>query len=353
MSQKQVTNVAIIGTGMVAKTHVQALADLGNKLRLTAVYSRNHASAAALADDATAACGYDVAVYSTLDELCADATIAWVIVLTPPNARKDIVTRLAAAGKAILLEKPIERDLGAATKIVEVCEAANVPLGVVFQHRMRQASRELQALIADGVLGELAMAEVCVPWWRAQSYYDEPGRGTYARDGGGVLISQAIHALDLMLALTGPVSEVQTMAHNTILHDMEAEDYVTAGMRFENGAAGSLIASTASFPGDAESITLHFENCVACLKSGTLRLDWRDGRTETRGEVATTGGGADPMAFTHAWHRDVIEDFADCFVAGAPPAITGREALRVHALITAIVHSSDQKRTISVPELKA
>jgi len=343
--------VAIIGAGMVAKTHVMALADLGADLRLTGVLSRTPESAATLAADATGRCGYPVPLYGDLNALCAD--VDWAIVLTPPNARMEIVQALAAAGKGILLEKPIERDLPAATQIVEICEDAGVSLGIVFQHRMRKASRDLADLIAGGTLGPLAMAEVNVPWWREQAYYDEPGRGTYARDGGGVLISQAIHSLDLMLSLTGPVAEVQAMAHTTALHRMEAEDYVTAGLRFANGAVGSLIASTASYPGDAESITLHFANAVARLQSGELRLHWRDGRTEVLGEVAATGGGADPMAFTHDWHRDIIADFADRFAAGTPPAVTGREGLKTHALITALIQSSTEKRTVMVPEVKA
>ena len=343
--------VGIIGAGMVAKTHVMALADLGDRLRLTGVLSRTHDSAESLANDAVARCGYAVKVYDHLDALCAD--IDWAIVLTPPNARVEIVTALAAAGKGILLEKPIERDLPAATRIVEVCAQAGVPLGLVFQHRMRKASRELADLIAGGTLGSLLMAEVNVPWWRDQAYYDEPGRGTYARDGGGVLINQAIHSLDLMLSLTGPVTEVQAMAHTTALHQMEAEDYVSAGLRFAGGAVGSMVASTANFPGEAESITLHFANVVARLHAGELHLVWRDGRKEVRGEVAATGGGADPMAFTHEWHRDIIADFADSFAAGTPPAITGRDALQVHALITALVQSSAEKRAVMVPQVEA
>jgi predicted dehydrogenase len=112
-------------------------------------------------------------------------------------------------------------------------------------------------------LGALGYAEIAVPWWREQSYYDEPGRGTYARDGGGVLISQAIHTIDLALSLTGPVAEVQAMTATTRFHAMEAEDVAVAGLRFANGAVGSLTASTASFPGGAEWIRLHFERASA------------------------------------------------------------------------------------------
>jgi len=216
----------------------------------------------------------------------------FAIIATPPNARLELVEALSAAGIHILMEKPVERDTGRATEIVVLCEARGVRLGIVFQHRMREASRKLSTLHADGTFGQLRVVEVAVPWWREQGYYDEPGRGTYARDGGGVLISQAIHTLDLMLSLTGPVASVQAMARTSGFHAMESEDFVTAGLEFVSGAIGSLVASTASPPGDAESIVLHCEKASAVLKSGVLIVTWRDGRVETFGADAATGGGA-------------------------------------------------------------
>ncbi len=187
-----------------------------------------------------------------------------------------------------------------------------------------------------------------MPWWREQNYYDQPGRGTYARDGGGVLISQAIHTLDLALTFTGPVMRVQAMAATTRLHQMESEDFVTCGLHFASGAVGSVVASTASFPGGAESIVLHGTKGSARLISGRLELMFRDGTTETIGSAAATGGGADPMAFTHAWHQAILEDFAAAITKGRAPACTGREALAVHDLIEAMVQSSRDGRAINL-----
>lgn len=333
---------------MVSKTHLLAIADLSDVLTLSGVYSRSEASRNALAAEAEQICGYSGTVYQSIDEICADAAVDFAIVLTPPNARLEITEELSATGKAILMEKPVERTASAAAEIVDVCEKADVALGIVFQHRVRAASEKLLELINEGKLGGLVLAEASVPWWRDQSYYDEPGRGTYARDGGGVLISQAIHTMDLLLSLTGPVSEVMAMAHTTPLHNMESEDYVTASLRFENGAVGALMASTAHYPGDAESITLHFEKAVAHLQSGVLKVQWRDGREEVFGETATTGGGADPMAFTHDWHKEIINDFVEALKDDRPPLVTGRTALKVHQLIEAIVASSNDKRAVAL-----
>jgi predicted dehydrogenase len=183
---------------------------------------------------------------------------------------------------------------------------------------MRAAAMHLRAMLSEGRLGDLGLVEIVVPWWRDQSYYDEPGRGTYARDGGGVLISQAIHTLDMALSLAGPVRRVQAMASTTAFHDMESEDYVTAGLSFENGAVGSLVASTASFPGAAETLTLHGMLGSARLVSGELTVTFRSGEVETFGEDAGSGGGADPMAFTHEWHQGLIADFADAIAEGRP-----------------------------------
>ena len=203
-------------------------------------------------------------------------------------------------------------------------------------------------MISAGDLGAIRVVAIDVPWWRDQAYYDEPGRGSYARDGGGVLISQAIHTLDLMISLCGPVKSVQALSVTTAFHQMEAEDFVAGAMIFENGAVGALSATTAQFPGAAESIRLDCDRASAVLESGVLEVDWRDGTHEEFGANASTGGGADPMAFPFEWHRDLIADFTTSVSAGRPPAITGAAALEVHRLIAALERSSSQGARIDL-----
>lgn len=327
---------ALIGLGMVSKTYGDAL--MNSEIGLSLIHARSDASCEAFRS-AWPDLGAQAA---SLDEI-AQSDVDFVILTTPPNARAEIVDTLSAAGKPILMEKPVERTLAQATALVEMCEARGVPLGIVLQHRARPVVADLRRVMAD--LGPLRAAEVNVPWWRPQAYYDEPGRGTYTRDGGGVLISQAIHTLDLMLSLTGPVRDVTAMAATTGFHDMEAEDFVCAGLRFANGAVGQVFASTASFPGRGETITLHFAQGSAHLEAGELHLHWQDGRTETLGAAATSGAGADPMAFTSDWHRAVIEDFAEAIRDTRPPLVPGRTALQVHALIDALETSARTGRT--------
>ncbi len=332
-------NAVLIGLGMVSGTHLAALADLGDSVRLYGVLGRSPERLSSFLAKASEF-GITPRTYRDVAEVAADGAVDLAIVVTPPNARLAFVEPLSKAGIPILMEKPVERTTEAAERMVALCESRGVPLGIVFQLRMRAAVQMLASVLAEGGLGEIGLVEISVPWWRDQAYYDEPGRGTYERDGGGVLISQAIHTLDLALSLVGPVRQVQAMARRTAFHDMESEDFVAAGLDFESGAVGSLVASTASYPGGPESITLHGTLGSAVMISGKVTLTMRSGEVEEFGEDAGTGGGADPMAFTHGWHRDIIADFASAIDEGRPPLVTGREALRVHALIDALILSS-------------
>ncbi|MCV6825123.1 MULTISPECIES: Gfo/Idh/MocA family protein [Halocynthiibacter] len=341
--------IALVGLGMVAGTHAKAIQSIGDDVRLAGVLSRHKDRAEKFVEEHCSETADPITIYENISEIAADPRIEIVALCTPPNARTEIVKELAEAGKHILIEKPLERTLTAATEIVEICENNNVMLGVFFQHRLRQSALAAREALAQGKLGEIAAVEINVPWWREQAYYDEPGRGTYARDGGGVLISQSIHTIDVAISLVGQVSRVQAMARTTSLHEMESEDFVSAGLEFANGAVGSLLASTASYPGSAESITIHGTKGSASLVSGKFTLSYQDGTSEVVGEEVASGGGADPMAFTHAWHQAVVEDFVDAVRNDRAPAITGRDALKVQSLIEAITKSSREGRILDVP----
>ena len=335
---------ALIGLGMVSPTYGDAFRN-SEKVTLAKVFARSSESRVGFLEKFPDLGASEAA---SVEEIALDPDIDFAILTTPPNARIDPIHALVEAGKPVLMEKPVERTLKAATVVVEYCESKGVPLGIMLQHRARPAVATLREKMAD--LGSLVSVEVNVPWWRPQSYYDEPGRGTYQRDGGGVLISQAIHTMDLMLSLTGPVTDVIAMCARTGFHDMEAEDFVVAGLKFENGAVGQLFASTASFPGRGETITLHFRDGSARLEAGMVEISRQDGTRETLGKSTSSGAGADPMAFTSDWHRFVIEDFADALAEGRPPMIPGRAALDVHHLIDAIEKSGARGERVSLKE---
>lgn len=340
--------VALVGAGMVAKTHLAAILGAHRHVTLRGLYSRTSERVADLLKAVPADYSCQPRPYGSLEQCLMDDSVDAAIVVTPPNVREELIQPLAEAGKHILLEKPVARNLPEAEQVVCVCEQADVQLGIVFQHRFRAASQMAKRLVNQRNLGRLGAVEVSVPWWREQSYYDEPGRGTYERDGGGVLINQAIHTIDLFLSLTGPVESVQAMVSTSPLLKMEAENFVVAGLKFENGAVGSLTASTCSFPGASEVIVLHFETASLRLERGVLTVSWRDGQTERHGEENTSGGGADPMAFTHAWHQAVLEDFAEAVGRGTRPTVTGHDALAAHRLIEAIERSGERGQVVQV-----
>ncbi|GFE49114.1 dehydrogenase [Roseobacter cerasinus] len=329
----------LIGLGMVAGNHLAAIRD-AEGIALAGVMGRDATRTQLFAEKATQEMGYLVPARGSITEIAEDAAIDFVVIATPPDARQDLVTVLSAAGKPILMEKPIERTLAAAEAIVTTCENAGVSLGLVLQHRARAASQKLKQLLDGRALGQIATVEIRVPWWRDQAYYAAPGRGTYARDGGGVMINQAIHTLDLALWLLGPIRRVQAMMRTTPLHRMEAEDWAGALFELENGACGSLMATTAAYPGEAESLSIQGSKAAAHLASGVLTMTHLDGRVETFGAEASTGGGADPMAFTHAWHQAVLEDFAASLTTGTPPLASDQSALEAHRVIDAMERAS-------------
>ncbi|MEL6619008.1 MAG: Gfo/Idh/MocA family oxidoreductase [Pseudomonadota bacterium] len=327
----------LIGMGMVAQTHILALRDNGAGVRLDGVLGRDADRVRAFCAQAEKTLGYAVAPVTDMAQAMARQPDV-ALLITPPDARDAYARSLSAAGIPTLMEKPVERSLDAARAVVEVYGRAGVPLGFFFQHRTRAAAATLRDKLHSGVLGDIVHIEMRVPWWRDQAYYDAPGRGTYARDGGGVMINQAIHTLDLGLWLAGPVDRVQAMMRTSPLHMMEAEDIATALFNFQSGASGVLSATTAAYPGGMESITILTTKGQAVLIGDDLRIDLIDGSGETlslQGDGGT-GGGSDPMAFTHAWHQSVLEDFAQAVQTGHAPLAPPQDALRVHAVIDAM-----------------
>ena len=335
--------VALIGLGMAVGPHAKSLLDLKDKAEVVRAVSPSAARREAFARN------FPFPTSGDVDAVLADKSVDAVFVLTPPNTHLDIVRRAAGAGKHVLVEKPLEVTTARARAMVAACAAAKVRLGMVLQHRFRPAAVKVKQAVASGALGKLVHCSVAVPWWRPQAgYYDQPGRGTLARDGGGVLITQAIHTLDLFLHLAGPVTQVHALAATSPVHRMETEDQVVAALGFANGAMGALDCTTVAYPGYPETILLAGDKGSARIAGTEAAIEYMGPppRRETAGGAAGGGGGADPMAFPHDWHRDLIADFLDAVAANREPAIPGSEALRVHCLIDALLRSARERRAI-------
>ncbi len=336
-------NVAIVGLGMAVTPHAKSYVDLADRVTVRYAFSPSAARRQAFAPK------FPFPHADSLEVILDDEAVDAVAILTPPNTHLELVERCAAAGKHVLLEKPLETTFERSRAVVEACRRAGVRLGVTLQHRFRPAGMKLKTLLDAGALGKIAAAGTSIRVWRPQSYYDEPGRGTKARDGGGVLLTQGIHTLDLMLSLVGPAKEVIAYATTTPVHRMETEDLVAGAVHFANGAFGTVDATTASYPGFPERIELICEKGTAVLAGTALDVFWHDGRRDHVAPDSSPGGtGADPMAFPNDWHRALIADFLDAVANGREPRASGAEALKVHALIDALLRASDKRQPVAV-----
>ncbi|MGO4667936.1 Gfo/Idh/MocA family protein [Bosea sp. 2RAB26] len=323
--------IAIVGLGPASLPHSRSLIDLAERVDVRWAVSRSAERAGAYRKQ------FAFPVTTDLDAVLADPAVEAVIVLTPPSSHLDVSARCFENGKHVLVEKPLELTVARGEALVEAARRAGKVFGVVLQHRFRPASLRLKAALAAGELGTVEAAFLSVPWWRPQAYYDEPGRGTLARDGGGVLLTQAVHSLDLFRSLVGVSQVVAAQARTTKLHRMETEDFASALLELGNGAPGTLMTTTAAYPGHPERIEIIGTQGFATLIGGTLSLSFLDGRKEIVEAEGSTGSGANIMDFPHDAHRAVIADFLDAVTTGREPVVTGNEALASQRLVDSIL----------------
>ena len=323
--------VGIVGLGMAVTPHAKSLLDLKDRVQVGYAFSPSKERRTKFAER------FPFPPCERLETILDDRAVDAVLVLTPPNTHLDVVSRCAAAGKHVLLEKPLEISTARAEQLVRACK--KVKLGVVLQHRFRPAAEKLREKLPE--LGKLVSASAAIPNWRPQSYYDQPGRGTRARDGGGVLLTQGIHTLDLFLSYTGEAAEVKSFVATTPVHRMETEDLAVAAVKFKSGALGVVHDTTTAYPGFPERIELIGARGSALLEGTSLQMKFHDGTSfEMKTESGGGGTGADPMAFPHDWHRGVLADFLDSIEQNREPRISGAEALKVHRFIDRILQSA-------------
>jgi predicted dehydrogenase len=324
-----VIGVGIIGLGMAVTPHMLALRELQDAGRARIV--GGHAPSAARRDGF--AQRWHAPVAAGLDALLDMPGLDLVLILAPPGEHLPIAERVAAAGKHMIVEKPLERTLARAEALAAMADAAGVRAGVCFQHRFRPGALELARRLRAGELGVPLSASASIRWWRDAGYFAQPGRGTMARDGGGVLLTQAIHTMDLLLHLMGPAREVRGFAQNAGLRANDTEDVAAAAIRFGNGAIGVIDATTVARPGFPERIEIAGSKASALLIGN--RLEWYagDGAPEVIDPGSGTGGGADPMAFDHGPHRALITEMIDAIEQNRAPSNDARSALHVQRLI--------------------
>ena len=334
--------IGVIGLGMALKPHALSLKDLAERVAVAAAFapSRERREQAAKT--------YGLPVVDSIEAILGDRSIDCVLILAPPWTHTELVERAAAAGKHVLLEKPVEVNAERSATVVAACERAGRTLAIVFQHRFRPASLKLAELLRADALGKILSASAAIRWWRPPEYFAQPGRGMFARDGGGVLLTQAIHTLDLLLHLVGPAAEVSAYVDTSPLRKIDTEDVVAGAVRYANGATGVIDATTVTYPGYPERIEIGGTNGSAVLEVESLTVNFMNGERVALGGAAAGGGGADPMAFSHEHHRRVHAEFLDAIDAQRAPMNSGRSALAVQRLIDALLASGRERRPVTV-----
>ncbi len=341
----------IIGCGMISGFHARAINDTRGA-KLVACYSRNLESAGDLAGQ------YDAAAYDNLDQFLRHEGLDVVTVCTPSGAHLEPAIRAANAGKHVVVEKPLEITLRRCDRIIEACEKNGVVLSTIFPSRFHRCNQLLKKAIDAGRFGTLTLGDAYVKWFRTQEYYDSgEWRGTWNLDGGGALMNQAIHSVDLLTWLMGPISELSARTA-TLAHDrIEIEDVATASIQFENGALGVIEATTAAFPGWLKRIEICGSQGSAVIEEEDIK-QWQFAKpraadkkiiAEFDRQAETGGGASDPAAIGHAAHTAQFRDIVKAIKTGKTPLVDGHEGRRSVEIILAIYKSAETGKSVQLP----
>jgi len=351
MAKNRKYGFGIVGCGMIANFHARAIGDLKDA-RLVACYSRRPEAADKFAGE------HGCRAYHDLSAMLKDSEVDVVTICTPSGAHLEPAVAAARAGKHVIVEKPLEITLKRCDQMIRECDRAGVKLSTIFPSRFHQSSVELKKAVDRGRFGRLTVAEAYVKWYRTQQYYDSGAwRGTWELDGGGALMNQAIHCIDLLTWLAGPVKEIRaftaTLAHERIA----VEDAAVASLVFESGALGVIEATTAAYPGYLKRLELHGSHGSAVMEEEDI-IAWDFAKSgsgdsaikrKMSERISTAGGASDPKAIGHHGHTRQFRDFLDAMKQDRAPAIDGREGRRSVEIILAVYKAAETGRSVKLP----
>lgn len=338
--------VGIIGTGAIAGKHARAYQNIGYEL--TACTDRTSEKGAGFAET------WGAEFVATPGELAKRDDVDYLDVCTFPAYRLEAVELGAMHKKHVLVQKPMAVDLAQAARMTALARNAGIQLGVVSQHRFDDSIVFFKRALADGRLGRVLQADAYVKWYRSAEYYARPVKGRWAGEGGGALINQAIHQVDMLLYLIGPVNEVFGYWQLGALHKIESEDLVCAVMRYANGATGVVQAATALWPGYPERIEIYGTRGSAIITGDQLTAwDVKDDEGEPAPVARDAKSGAsDPMAISLAPFERTFLDFGEACKTGRAPNSSGVEGYRALQLVMAIYESCRLGQKVKLEHFK-
>jgi UDP-N-acetyl-2-amino-2-deoxyglucuronate dehydrogenase len=362
MTDTPTYRLGIVGCGTISAVHAQAIRS-NERAVLVAAYSRTEEKLGAFCDT------FDLVGYTDYSEFLA-SDLDMVVLCTPNGTHLDFGLQAADAGKHLIIEKPLEITVGRGKQLVEHCRQCGVSLAVIYQNRFIDNVRRMKKAVDQGKLGRLVMVRTSVKWFRDQNYYrNAPWRGSLKLDGGGALINQSIHTIDLMLWLAGPVRSVQAFKATLTHEGMEGEDNLVASMQFENGALGVLEASTSIVPPQNRKIELHGSKGSAILDGDELHISISDaaGNVSMADAIsekaaaakqsgkpvgASSGGASSPLGgFSNSHHTEQYRQIFECLDADTPPPVCGEESLNSLAFVQAAYMSASQNIPVSPDSL--
>ena len=326
--------IGIVGCGIIADIHAQAIRQLSNG-QLISVFSRNEENARKLGNK------YNVEFHTDWDQFIENDRLKMVSICTPSGTHLDYGLKAARAGKHIVVEKPIEVTVERGRKLVDTCIESDVYLAVIFQNRYLDGVMKAKKMLSRGDMGEIFHADAHIKWYRTQEYYDSAAwRGTFALDGGGVLINQAIHTIDLLRYLVGDINyifgQIGTYTHEGI----EGEDDAVAAIRFKNGAVGTIVASTSIIPARNRLIEIHGKAGTMILDGDDVFINGKYVEDNKKKEKRSSGADSPLQGFSPEPHRRQFEEIIQMIHRNSQPNICGEDSLRTLAVIQAIYESS-------------
>lgn len=346
MSSGRTYGFAVVGCGVISDTHCDAITRLP-QARLVAVADKYQEAAQAKAEQ------WGCEWFTDLDEVLAREDVDVLNVVVPSGLHAQIGVLAAQAGKHVICTKPIDITLEAVDELILACRRAGVKLGATHQFRSYPVFNRIKQAIEDGRMGRPLYANAFVPWYRAPEYYAGSWHGTRALDGGGALMNQSIHYLDLLLWLFGDVAEVSGFA-DTLLHDIEVEDCASAALRFRNGAQGVIQGTTLTYLGKPARLEVHCERGNAVVVGDEMQLWEVEGEErEWQPAAGRSGAAADPrdgmLGLAVQAHMEQIADLLQAIEEDREPKLSGLEARRAVELILAVYKSSQEGQRVQLP----
>lgn len=334
--------IGIIGTGVIAHFHAKAIADIDNA-HLVGVYNRNVQKAESFVQS------HGGKAYKAVEEMLNDPDIDIVSICTPSGMHLEPTLKCIEAGKHCMIEKPLEVTVERCHQIVNAAKAAGVKVAVIFPSRFHEVNRQLKQSIEEDRLGDLVLGGAYVKWSRSSEYYQSANwRGTWQYDGGGALMNQGIHSVDLLQWMMGPVASVQAVAANRRHKQIEVEDTLVAALKFANGALGTIECTTAAYPGFLKRLEIVGNTGSAVLEENSV-LKWQMQKETSFDEMfrkkyseanISSGGAADPKAISHDGHRIQMLDFINAVEEDCTPLVDAVEGRKSVEIITAIYQSA-------------